>query len=215
MIRVCFLVDGFNLYHSTREAQRDLGTSTKWLNIKQMLYNYHPHYTSVAGEKVRLGEVYYFSAYAHHRTAIDPGVVGRHQSLINCLVDTGIHVKMHQFKQKAAVCPSCKHKWFNHEEKETDVAISVKLVEIFVESDCNMAVILSGDTDIAPAVRSVNKIFSKNRVIFAFPYRRKNKMLEQLAPGSFKIKSSAYKFNQFSDPYRCKDGTIIHKPTSW
>jgi hypothetical protein len=41
-MRTTFLVDGFNLYHSLRDASRDLGFAdgrgTKWLNLHSLLY---------------------------------------------------------------------------------------------------------------------------------------------------------------------------------
>ncbi|WP_028315915.1 NYN domain-containing protein [Desulfatibacillum aliphaticivorans] len=215
MTKVNFLVDGFNLYHSTREAQQKIGNSTKWLNLKEMLFSYHPHYTKVAGQKVTLGDVYYFSAFARHRIPFDPDVVKRHKALIKCFEDTGVIIQMHEFKRKNARCPSCKHAWHTHEEKETDVAIAVKLMELYANNSCGMIVILSGDTDIAPAVKTSNVLYPDKKTIFAFPYGRKNESLKSLSPDSFKVKSSAYQKHQFPDPYQCSDGKIVVKPKNW
>lgn len=215
MVTVNFLIDGFNLYHSTREAERRHRAPTKWLDLKKMLYGYHPIYSAVANDKLSLGDIYYFSAYAYHRLSIDPYVVSRHEKLVRCLQDTGIHTIMNKFKPKDARCPSCLHQWIKHEEKETDVAIAVKLIELFVTEACEMVVIVSGDTDIAPAVKTAKKLFPQKKVIFAFPAYRKNKILLSIAPGSFKIKPRAYTQNQFPDPYTCSDGRTIQKPVSW
>lgn len=55
MNRVTFLVDGFNLYHSVKEAQRDMnGVSTKWLNIRALCQSYIHHF----GKDAQLGEIY-------------------------------------------------------------------------------------------------------------------------------------------------------------
>ena len=36
--RTVFLVDGFNVYHSLRDAEADLGgVSTRWLNLRSLL----------------------------------------------------------------------------------------------------------------------------------------------------------------------------------
>ena len=41
MDRVTFIIDGFNLYHSVCDAERDLkGASTKWLDIKSLCSSY-------------------------------------------------------------------------------------------------------------------------------------------------------------------------------
>lgn len=215
MARVAFLIDGFNLYHSTREVQLISKKSTKWLNVKQMLYAYHMIYSQVAGSTAELGQIYYFSAFAHHREVIDPGVVARHSSLLSCFADSGIIIQMNQFKKKEITCPNCRHKWSKHEEKETDVAIAVKLIELFVKDLCDLAVIVSGDTDIAPAVKTAKQIFPNKKTIFAFPALRKNESLQKEAPGSFKIGSKMYCKHQFPDPYICSIGKVIRKPESW
>lgn len=36
MHRVCFVVDGFNLYHSLKQAERDGGGHARWLNIRAL-----------------------------------------------------------------------------------------------------------------------------------------------------------------------------------
>ncbi len=110
MNRVSFFVDGFNLYHSTRDAESySSGASTKWLDS--------------------LGGVHYFSAMAHHLTRFDPDVVARHKAFSECLSDTGISVELARFKPKKVKCPICGKQTTHYEEKETDVAIAVSLME--------------------------------------------------------------------------------------
>jgi hypothetical protein len=53
------------------------------------------------------------------------------------------------------------------------------------------------------------------RVLFAFPYLRKNKELSKLASGSFAIGKSQYAKYQFPDPYILSSGTTIDKPLTW
>jgi hypothetical protein len=41
MNRTVFIIDGFNLYHSTRDASNDLGgQSTKWLDVRALCESY-------------------------------------------------------------------------------------------------------------------------------------------------------------------------------
>ena len=105
MNRTVFLIDGFNLYHSTRDARRDLGgKSTKWLNIRALCES---HLYTISKD-ARLNEVYYFSALAKHLEAIDPDMILRHKTLIRCLEDTGVKVELAKFKRKPDFrCPSC------------------------------------------------------------------------------------------------------------
>ncbi len=62
MSRVAFLVDGFNVYHSIREAIKDGSGSSKWLDYHSLCRSY----LNVFGRKAHLERVVYFSAYATH-----------------------------------------------------------------------------------------------------------------------------------------------------
>jgi len=215
MIKVSFLVDGFNLYHSVRTAQYDLRKSTKWLNIRGLCESYLYKVASNFGERTELGNIYYFSALAEHLTAKNPNVTLRHKALLSCLEDTGIAIELNRFKPKMIRCPRCHGEFTKYEEKETDVSISIKLLEIATRGECEAAVLLTGDTDIAPAVRTTMRLFPKKSIIFAFPYKRKNRELSLLAPGSFTISSKQYVRHQFPDPYILMSGKKISKPASW
>jgi len=172
---------------------------------------------NAVGDKTQLANIYYFSALATHIEAVDPDVTVRHRRFIKCLEDTGVKVELSRFKPRQVKCPEpkCGKIFFKHEEKETDVAIAVKLLEVFLRNECDTAVLVTGDTDLAPAVRTAMSLFPNKRVLFAFPYHRKNKELSKLAPGSFTMDKSQYARYQFQNPCILSDGTAIGKPPSW
>lgn len=210
--RVIFLVDGFNIYHSVINASEDLsGASTKWLNIQSLCASYLQH----IGRNANLAKTYYFSALAKHLLYRDPGVVGRHEDYIKCLQSKGVVDQLGEFKPKRVRCKLCGRHFTKYEEKETDVAIGSKLMEIFFSNDCDTAVLVTGDTDIAPAVKDAKRLFPDKQILSLFPYRRKNKDLAKLVDRSFKIKKNAYLRHQFPDPVILPDGTTIYKPQSW
>ena len=212
MNRIVFLVDGFNLYHSVVEASRHLGgATTKWLDISSLCSLYLPYISRDA----KLEQIYYFSAFADHLRAIDPGKVQRHEDFIKCLRTTGIVDALARFKARDAQCPRCRWQWKKHEEKETDVGIAVKLFEVFSLDTCDTVVLVTGDTDLAPSVRTAKFWFPHKAVVCIFPYRRKNKELAQLAHKSFNIKPATYCKCQFPDPFPLPDGTSVCKPLSW
>jgi uncharacterized LabA/DUF88 family protein len=212
MTDVCYLIDGFNLYHSLSDAADDLGVTTKWLDIKSLCQSYLP---SIVGQGATLKSIYYFSALAKHRESIDPGVTKRHRVLLKCLEDTGIVIELSRFKPKTVKCPKCKKYYVKHEEKETDVSIALKLFEVFMTNECDVAIIVTGDTDLAPAFRSAQNLFPTKKILFGFPYRRKNKELAQLAPDSFRIRAKQYIRYQFADPHIMINGIQVNKPNSW
>ncbi len=217
MNRVTFLVDGFNLYHSVREAEKSLKASTKWLNISELCSSYLPLIRGVESEKTELIKVYYFSALAKHLERNHPDVTIRHKTFLKCLEDTGVLVQLSRFKPKQIKCPSpkCGHRFVKHEEKETDVAIAIKIFAVFITDECDTVVLLTGDTDLAPAARTAKRLFPDKHILFAFPFNRKNKELLKIAQGSFNIKPKKYTKFQFPNPYELSNGDIIKKPTSW
>ncbi|MFH0796288.1 MAG: NYN domain-containing protein [Candidatus Omnitrophota bacterium] len=119
--------------------------------------------------------------------AQNPDRIQHQENYILCLKSTGIKTVVGRFKRKDIYCPRCDSMILKHEEKETDVAIAVKLLEVCFTNAADHVVILSGDTDLSPAIRICRERFPTKKAIFAFPYARKNKELAELAPGSFSI----------------------------
>jgi len=101
------------------------------------------------------------------------------------------------------------------EEKETDVAIAVKMLELAHSGRTDCLVLMSGDTDLCPAVDGVHRMFPSLRQRIAFPYERYNKDLDRRADGRFRISPRLMAANQFSDPYVLKSGRVVQKPPGW
>jgi uncharacterized LabA/DUF88 family protein len=210
--RTIFLVDGFNLYHSLCDASRDLGkVSTKWLDLRALCNSYLP----AIGGGAALEGVYYFSALAAYKLAVDPNVTTRHRAYIECLRETGVHVELSKFKSKPRWCPVCKRKNISHEEKETDVAIGVKLMEVFFRDLCDTAAIVTGDSDLVPAARSARSLFPGKMLCVISPYLRVGYELETHANKSFRIKRGKYLAHQLLNPFPRADGTTVSRPASW
>lgn len=207
MKKITFLIDGFNVYHSILQLREDtfqshgLGLNLKWLDLYSLCSSYVPTY----GKEYKLESVYYFTALAEHFRNRNPKKIERHKAYIKCLETTGIIVEYGRFKRTRG----------RYEEKQTDVAIGVRLLEILCTDKCDMAVIVSGDTDLIPAVKTCNRLFQNKKVIFGFPYARHNLDLATLCPNSFKIKQKSYKKHQFPNPTILEDGKKVYKPLRW
>jgi len=134
---------------------------------------------------------------------------------MSCLRSTGISVELARFKKKEIYCPNCGKNFVGHEEKETDVAIAAKLFEVCVTNEADTMILMTGDTDLAPAVRSCKRLFPTKLIFFAFPYRRTNAELSAIAPESISIKQKSYLRNQLPNPFILQDGSVIHKPSAW
>ncbi|HEX2714892.1 MAG TPA: NYN domain-containing protein [Candidatus Acidoferrales bacterium] len=183
--RVCFLVDGFNVYHSVCAAQRVIkGQSLKWLDIQSLCSSY----LASIGNSATLERVFYFSAFMDWI----PDKVVRHQTLVDALRATGVEVQLGRFKEKEVWCKTCKQVNTHHEEKETDVAIAVKLMELLHLDACDTVVLVSGDTDLAPAVRTAKALWPARRIWALFPFARHNAELKAICHGHLKMKAKRY-----------------------
>jgi len=134
---------------------------------------------------------------------------------MRCLRTTGVNVELARFKPKSVFCPNCKKYFITHEEKETDVAIATRLFELCQSNVAETMILMSGDTDLAPAIRTCKRLYPAKYIFFAFPYKRTNNELVAIAPESFSIKLKSCCRNQFADPLILPDGRGINKPTSW
>ena len=210
-LRVSFLLDGFNLYHSLVEAESDLKASTKWLDLRSLCSSYL--YTF--GKTARLESIHYFSALATHRDAYRPGSSARHRSYVECLQSTGVTVELGRFKKKHVYCGTCRQNNKHYEEKETDVAISATLLELLFRDAADIIVLVTGDTDLAPAVRTAQRLFPTKELCFAFPYKRQNSELQKMVRRHFKIRGREYLKHQLPNPVVLPGGRKITKPSSW
>lgn len=124
-------------------------------------------------------------------------------------------IEMSKFKRKEILCRKCGVLMVRYEEKETDVAIAVRLLDLFCQNTCDTAVVVSGDSDIAPAIRCARRLFPAKRVFACFPFNRQSLELRSLCNGAFQITKKAYRRHQFPQPFRAPDGTVVPMPSGW
>jgi len=186
--RTIFLVDGFNLYHSVLDGERALGQPLRWLDVASLCSSY---LHALPGESV-LSAVVYFSALPHHLEARRPGVVVRQMRYLAALRKTGVETRLGQFKRRQRTCPLCGRRFSTFEEKETDVAIGVALTRLVCDDGCDTAVLVTGDTDLVPAIETARARDPGKTLAVVFPYRRANAELQRIVDRAFTIKVGAY-----------------------
>ena len=101
------------------------------------------------------------------------------------------------------------------EEKETDVAISAALLELLFKDAADVIVLVTGDTDLAPAVRTAQRLFPTKELCFAFPYKRQNSELQNMVRRHFKIRGREYVKHRLPNPVVLPGGRQITKPSAW
>ncbi len=211
MNKIIFLIDGFNVYHSILQIKRDTQYNTRWLDLHSLCKSY----LHLFGKNAVLEDIFYFSAVPFYLNNRNPGKIKRHPTYLSCLEATHIKIELGRFKEKTVFCDKCRSYILKHEEKETDVAIGVKAFEIFAQNHCDISVVVTGDTDLSPAFKKCKQLFPNKRFVFAFPYKRKNKELASLAPGSFSINHTQYLKYQLPNPVMLPNGHKIYKPKHW
>lgn len=159
VIRVVCLVDGFNLYHALDALN---APHLKWLDLRAIA----ARHTLARSEELR--EVYYFSAYATWL----PEARRRHEAYVKALESRGVTAVMGHFKEKARSCRSCKATWKAHEEKETDVNIALYLLRLAYRDEFDRCILVTRDSDLAPAVRTVLADFPEKKVTILCPPER-------------------------------------------
>jgi uncharacterized LabA/DUF88 family protein len=212
MKHVAFLIDGFNLYHSIEDIEYSENVCFKWLDLHRLCQSF----MYLFGKEYDLYKVYYFTAIAYHYLDMDK--VKRHEDYIKCLESTGIEVIRGRFKEKTEYCPLCRKEYKGHTEKETDIAFCSKMLELLYAVDdthCDGLLLITGDSDLVPAIKIAQRIAPSADIRFAFPYHRKSEELLKLTPKSFKLRTGHYQANQFKDPFKLTDGTTVPKPPSW
>jgi uncharacterized LabA/DUF88 family protein len=199
--RAIFYVDGFNLYH----AIADLGKPhLKWFSLR----DYAAFVT--ASQNEQLVKVHYFSALASHKA---PDVVGRHQTYLRALKSTGVEYTLGKFKDKPRKCLNCQTKWTAHEEKETDVNIAIQLIADAIDGSMDVAYVISGDSDLSPAVRLVQSRFSAIEFVpIAPPSRRHASELLGLSRRSLKLAPVALERNRLPETITDASGSFVAPP---
>jgi uncharacterized LabA/DUF88 family protein len=212
--RVALVIDGFNVYHSVKDVHDATGRNYRWLDIHSLCSSY----LSAIGGGATVEAVYYFSALAYYREKWKPGTVGRHKTYIRALESTGIQAELSRFKAKDVdyKCAKCGYRgtMVRHEEKETDVAIAAKVIELAVAASADAIGVLSGDTDLVPAIRTARQL-SVKPIYVLFPVGRSNSAFAQIATQTFTLTEGHYQRHQFPDPVVVQGGGIVPKPLEW
>ncbi len=151
-------IDGFNLYHAIDDLQQP---HLKWLDLWALC-------GSLARTGENLVEVNYFSAYA---TWI-PAAHRRHIEYVKALENAGVTCIMGHFKIKPVNCNSCGNGWQHHEEKETDVHIAARIVADAYQGRFDRAILITADSDLAPAIKVINSAFPKKQILVVAPPKR-------------------------------------------
>ena len=203
MPRVYFLVDGFNFYHALNDQRG--WHKFKWLSFTRLAKCYLLSGDALVG-------VEFFTTFA----TWDPGKVARHKLLVKANEDEGVAVTYGVFKRKDRHCRLCGKMFETFEEKQTDVNIALRLFELAVQDRYDKAVIVSGDTDLLPAVKAVQRTFPAKKIGVVIPIGRASENFKKQADFHHKMRVQHLTAARYPDHVTLRDGTTtLDCPLSW
>jgi hypothetical protein len=205
--RTIVYVDGFNFYYG---AVR--GTPFKWLNLERLFDLLRPHDTVV--------KIQYFTALIDGRTRPNQETYLRALSTL-----PRINIVLGKFKKKWVKCASTSCSFAGDrffqvpEEKRTDVNIAVVLLDDAYQNACEHSIVVSGDSDLVPAVSLLKVRFPKKKVTVYVPSRNPKRgaavELRSVADQHRTLPLNLLPFSQFPDSLPDGTGSLIRKPASW
>ncbi|WP_164156464.1 NYN domain-containing protein [Sandarakinorhabdus rubra] len=184
--RVALYVDGFNLYH----ALDALGPNhLKWLNLRKL------GRLLIKSRSQVLVSVCYFSAYAEHLKGTEKeGSIHRHRAYVAALEAKGVEFVKGNFARRELSYRGGRRyraKWQKHEEKQTDVAIGVRVMADAIRDKFDTAMIVSNDTDMIPLFQAMAQIFPhKKALTISAPERPHHQTLIDVAAEHGRIRRS-------------------------
>lgn len=197
--RVSIFIDGFNLYFGLCSSY----PSYKWLNVYLLSKN-------LIKPEQELIDIFYFTA----RIKNNPPKEQRQNTYLSAIKSTPADIVYGQYKSKAKTCKNCGHTWLTNEEKMTDVNIAMHMFTGAFHDKYDRAILISGDSDLVPPIKAVQKHFNK-KVFVAFPPNRHNNSVKQVANGSMMIGRAKLKNSQFENEITLINGYKIKKPNEW
>jgi uncharacterized LabA/DUF88 family protein len=200
--RVITYIDGFNLYFGLKDSgfQRYY-----WLNLQELARNLVPP----RGELV-------YTKYFTTRVVAPADKRERQAHYIEALEmlnDFAIYYGKYQFATRT--CFQCGYQEKVPNEKMTDVNIAVEMLSDAFQDRFDVAMLVSGDSDLTGPVAAIRRLFPDKRVTIAFPPTRHSQELENAASGSFVIGRAKFSKSQLPDQIRKPNGYLLKRPARW
>jgi len=205
--RSAVYIDGFDFYYG---AVR--GTAHKWLDLERTFRRLRP-----ADD---LQAIYYFTAL------VDGSRRANQEAYLRALATSPlIHVILGKFKRKQIKCrvSGCAYpgsRIFDAtEEKRTDVNIALQMLDDVLHDRADRIVLVSGDSDLVPALELVKARPPKTQIIVYVPTRNPVRgaatELRGAADKDRTFPLALLRVSQFPPQVSDGRGGLIAKPISW
>jgi uncharacterized LabA/DUF88 family protein len=204
MRRIIFFIDGFNVYHALQKVPHF--RKYKWLNYSALA-------KVLVSPKDQIVDILYFTAY----TDWDASKKARHRLLVQALRMQGIKVIFGKFKRRDKTCSLCGRTYKTFEEKRTDVNMAITLFQTAMNNEFDTAILITGDSDLVPAVEAVKLSFPAKQIGLVIPIGRSAEELKNVCDFHIKMKEKHLKTCQLPDAILLDPAKNItlQRPATW
>lgn len=212
--RAIFYIDGFNLYNGLvrrAEAKGLPDAEHRWLNLVKLAQFLVP--------TVDVVRVRYFTSRVKRRLD-DPDAGTRQEvflralaTLPNLTVHEG-HFQRNRVWRRLVDDPSKSVRIIDYKEKGSDVNLAAYLIHDALSRECNMACVVSSDSDLAEPIRLANAALKHGVVVLSPNVGQPSRKLALVARESRRIAHRTLAACHLPDEVEDADG-VITKPPSW
>lgn len=203
-------IDGFNLYFSVLKQN----PGWKWLNIQSLFESLRPDET--------VTQIKFFTALVDE-DRWKSETRDKQKRYLNALSSLSkVVVIFGKYQRREVTCrASCGLTYQTPEEKKTDVNIAVNLIDDAIKGRMESAVILSGDSDLEPAVKWVRENYPDIKITVYIPSlsdeqkKRRNDFYPKIGVACKFLPLAEIPMRQFPNCIRLPDGKEVQRPAAW
>jgi len=199
--RVIVYIDGFNFYNGVLK-----NTRYKWLDLQRFFVRLRPH------DNIQAIKFFTSLVTGSHRD--------RQETLLKALqIHAPLVTVIHgRFKMKQITCPNGL-KTTIPEEKRTDVNIGIHMVDDAYQQRCDHEILVSGDSDLVPAIKLVRQRFPNIKTTVYVPARNRQRGVAAELRGAAEVDRTLplALLPKTQLPPRIPDGNggLLVKPAAW
>jgi uncharacterized LabA/DUF88 family protein len=214
-LRVHCFVDGFNLYHAldwfsdgkTVEENHKY-RKYKWISLRELAKCF------VGGNEELVGVDFFTTVPTR-----DIGKQLRHRLFNRAQECHGVNITHGAFREKEVRCEAlCKSSFSIRIEKQTDVNIALKMLDLAYQDKFDKAILISGDTDLIPAIKLIRERWPKKQIVAVIPIGRREKCLDVRRTCNSEIKMNESHLQRSLMPEQVideKNGVRVNRPIQY
>ena len=205
MERLIAYIDGFNLYFGMKSKG---WRRYYWLDLPELMRQVHKPDQQLEMTK-------YFTSRVS-ATPANPDKAKRQNTYLEALgTRSDLEIFFGHYLHSPYTCWNCKATRMVASEKMTDVNIATELLTDAFQDAFDAALVVSGDSDLTPPIRTIRRLFPTKSIVVAFPPNRHSVELATAATYSFQLGRAKFAASQLPDPVLKPDGFQLKRPPTW